>query len=392
MNKKNIIFVIPTMRMGGAEKSLVSLLKALDSKRVNVDLFLFESGGVLQSEVPKWINIIEADPVTRGMTLEMRKYLGGVLRCGHIRAAISRLCITLNSRFSKSPKFSWGKIKKYIPELPKYYDVAIGYLEGFTDFFVIDKVKAKKKIGWIHSDFSKRHLLEKEIEYYDKFDDLVTISDVCKNSFIHATLKTVSNISVLENIVLADEVRKKAECDIIDTWNYGVCNIVTVGRLSHEKGIDIAAKTAKILTERNIRLCWHVFGKGIMKEEIEQYIRENKIENNFILEGLRENPYPYMKKADIIVQPSRWEGKSIVLDEAKILGKAIVVTYYPSVTDQITDGETGIITEINPEKIADGIELLINNKELREKLENNAANEPNRSYKALDMFYDLINC
>lgn len=393
MNKKNIIFVIPTMRMGGAEKSLVSLLKSLDSKRVNVDLFLFESGGVLQSEVPKWVNIIEADPVTRGMTLEMRKYFGGVLRSGHIRAAISRLCITLNSRFRKSPKFSWGKIKKYIPELPKYYDVAIGYLEGFPDYFVLDKVNADKKIGWIHIDFTGRKLTPEDIEYYNRFDKLVTISDICKDAFISAVSLPESKIYILENIVIADEVRKKASLKVEDDWgDSGNVHIVSVGRLDYQKGMDIAARTAKVLADRNISFCWHIYGKGIMKDEIEQYIRENNIGNNFILEGIRENPYPYMKKADIIVQPSRWEGKSIVLDEAKILGKAIVATYYKSVTDQITDGETGIITEINPEKIADGIELLINNKGLREKIENNAANEPNKSYRALDMFYDLINC
>ena len=388
---KHILFVIDTLRMGGAEKSLVSLLKALDPARVNVDLFLFETGGVLQSEVPKWVNIIGADPVTRGMTLEMRKYLGGVIRKGHLSAAAARLRITLDSKFGHSQKFSWNKIKKYIPGLQKNYDAAIGYLEGFPDFFVIDKVKAQKKIGWIHSDFTGRKITSEAISYYNQFDELVTISDVCKEAFIKAVHGTESKIHVLENIVLTDEVCRKAASKVVDLWDCSdTTQLVTVGRLDYPKGIDIAARTAKVLADRKIPFCWHIYGKGIMKNEIEQYVNENKINDKFILEGIRENPYPYMKKADIVVQPSRWEGKSIVLDEAKILGKAIVVTSYQSVTDQITDRVTGIITEIEPEKIADGIELLIKDKELRRTLEENAENEPNRSLEARDMFYDLI--
>lgn len=388
---KHILFVIDTLRMGGAEKSLVSLLKALDPQMVNVDLFLFETEGILQSEVPEWVNIIGAAPVTRGMTLEMRKYLGGVIKNGHLSAAAARLRITLDSKFGHSQKFSWNKIKKHIPGLQKNYDAAIGYLEGFPDFFVIDKVKAKKKIGWIHSDFTGRMITSEAISYYNQFDELVTISDVCKEAFINAVPGTESKIHVLENIVLTDEVCRKAASKVIDLWDCSdATQLVTVGRLDYPKGIDIAARTAKVLADRKLPFCWHIYGKGVMKNEIEQYVNENKISDKFILEGIRENPYPYMKKADIIVQPSRWEGKSIVLDEAKILGKAIVVTSYQSVTDQITDRVTGLITEIEPEKIADGIELLIKDKELRKTLEENAENEPNRSFEARDMFYDLI--
>ena len=127
-----------------------------------------------------------------------------------------------------------------------------------------------------------------------------------------------------------------------------------------------------------------------MKDEIQQYVEENGLQSVFVLEGLRSNPYPYMRKADIIVQPSRLEGKSLVLDEAKILGKAIVVTNYPSVTDQITHGKTGIITGMDPEQIADGIELLLKDDALRRRIEINAKNEENSSYLTVKRFYDMI--
>ena len=388
---KRVLFVIDTLRMGGAEKSLVSLLKALDPNRIKVDLFVFEQGGVLQSEVPDWVSIIAADTLTSGMTLEIRNYLGKLVKSGHIRAAIVRLYISLKSRILKNNGFSWGIIKRYIPELQESYDIAIGYLEGVPDFFVLDKVKAEKKIGWIHIDYSTRRLSAEEIEYYNRFDELVTISNICRNAFINIIPQVKSKIRVLENIVLIDEVRKKALVEVPDSWDDSdVVQLVSVGRLDYQKGMDIAARAAKVLVDRNVSFCWHVYGKGVMKDEIEQYIKDQGIEDSFILEGIRENPYPYIKKATIIVQPSRFEGKSIVLDEAKILGKAIVVTSYPTVTDQIVDRVTGLITNIDPEAIADGIEILMNNIELRKTLESNAANEQNDSYKVLYAFYKLI--
>lgn len=387
---KHILFVIDTLRMGGAEKSLISLLKALDPQRVAVDLYLFEAGGVLQSEVPDWVHILEADAVTRGMTLELRNYLPEVLRSGHFGAALARIRMTLRSRISKKPGFSWDLVKKYIPPLEKHYDVAVGYLEGFTDFFVLDKVKADKKIGWIHTDYTGRRPHNREKQYYSRFDDLATITEVCKSAFEEIFSETKGKMCVIENIVLPEDVIAKAVSAMTDDWNTAVPQLVTVGRLDHHKGIDIAANAAKILKARGLQFCWHVYGRGAMQSELEQFIRENNLERCFVLEGLRENPYPYMKHAAMIVQPSRKEGKSLVLDEAKILGKAIVVTDYPSVRDQITDRITGLITGMTPEAIADGIEQLIRDPELKRQLERNAAREPNRSIRALEAFYNMI--
>lgn len=391
---KNILMVIPTLRMGGAEKSIVSLIKSLDPTRVSVDLFLFEAGGVLQQEIPHWVNIIEADFVTRAMTLEMSKYFSDLLKNFKVGAAFSRLRITLNSslskKFGKSAKFSWHTIEKYIPKLSKHYDVAVGYLEGFTDFFVIDKVNADKKIGWIHSDMTGRNILGQEIEYYNAFDELATISDVCLDAACKAFPGIENKIQVVENIVLPEDVNGKSNESVEFNWDTDMINIISVGRLEHAKGMDIALNASEILKHKGYSFCWHIYGNGSMYDDLKNSIQEKCLEKDFILEGVTQNPYPYIKKADIFVQPSRWEGKSLALDEAKILGKAIVVTNYPSVSDQITDKETGIITDITPEAIADGIEELIKNDELRKKLEYNCLNEPNQSEKAVNKFYKMI--
>lgn len=390
---KRILFVIDTLRMGGAEKSLVSLLKALDPQRVRVDLFLFEGDGVLRSEVPDWVRVIEADPVTRAMTLEMRTYFKDLIKGGHLSAAASRLMMTLRSKLAAQKGvscFGWGSIAKHIPNLEGEYDAAVGYLEGFPDYYVIDKVNAKKKIGWIHIDMTKRSPASQESKYYGSLDAIATISDVCRDAFIAHFPDVKDRMRIVENIVLPQEVRDKADAEMPIEWDNNRVHVVTVGRLDYQKGMDVGARACKVLKDRGIDVCWHVFGKGIMHDEIAQYVQENGLEENFILEGLTPNPYPYMKRADLIVQPSRWEGKSIVLDEAKILGKAIVVTNYPSVYDQIEDGVTGIITGMEPEQIADGIRRVLENPELKQTLEGNCFRQPNQSIRALNAFYEMI--
>lgn len=386
---KHIIIVMPTLRMGGAEKALVSLLKSLDPKRVNVDLLLFETGGILQKDIPAWVNIIESDTIVRDMTLEIRNYFGELMKRKNFPAALARLKITFQAKLGQSA-FGWDTIKNYIPNVEGHYDVAIGFLEGFADFFVVDKIDSDKKIGWIHIDMTEKKPQKQEVKYYEQFDTIVTISERCKDAFLKVFPTTKNKVQILENIVVSEEVISKSREEVCIHWDTKKLQLVSVGRLDYQKGFDIGAKAAKLLKEKGYNFCWHIYGVGIMEKEIACYIRENSLDDYYILEGLVENPYPYMKRAEIIVQPSRWEGKSIALDEAKILGKAIVVTNYPSVTDQIVNMHTGFITDRTPEAVAEGIEYLIRDKDLRKRLENNCRQEPNQSWKISKQFYRMI--
>ena len=390
---KHVLFVIDTLLMGGAEKSLVSLLNSLDPQRVQVDLLVFEGGGVLQKDVPDWVHIIEADPVTRGMTLELRKYFKDLVKKGKFLAAGSRILMSINAKKNNThgkPNFSWDAVCRHVPKLPGHYDTAVGYLEGFPDFYVIDKVDADKKIGWIHIDMTKRFPAPQETAYYESFDAIATISDICRDAFTTHFPRVKDRIRIIENVVLSEEVYHKADVSINVAWDENRIHLVTVGRLDYQKGIDVAARACKVLKDQGLYVCWHVYGKGIMHDEIMQYVKENDLSEEFILEGMNPNPYPYMKKANLLVQPSRWEGNSIVLDEAKILGKAIVVTNYPSVHDQIENGVTGVITGMEPEQIAAGIRKVLENPDLKKQLENNCLQEPNRSIRAVDAFYEMI--
>ncbi len=391
---KKVLFVIPTLRVGGAEKSLVTLLGAMDPAHCQVELLLFEAGGPLQQEVPDWVRIREADPVTRAMTLEMRFYLKGLLQSGKFGPALSRMYISAASAFQRKtgrrPLFSWGVVEKHIPRVEGRYDVAVGYLEGFADFFVLDKVDAKRKIGWVHTDVTSRAMPREELAMYGRFDAMGTMSELCRQAFCKRVPACGDKLHVIENIVLPEQVRRKARQPMEESWQPGKIHLVSVGRLEHSKGYDLAVDACRILLDGGWDICWHVYGAGSLREALEQEIVQKGLQGSFLLEGQCANPYPRMLRADILVQPSRLEGKSIVLDEAKLLGKAIVVTDYPSVADQVTQEQTALVVEQTPQAIAGAVERLLQDPRLREKLERNCLREENQSIRALQKVYRLL--
>ena len=390
---KRILFVIPTLRIGGAEKALVSLLNSLDSEKQEVDLFLFEQGGPLQEQLPAWVNLLPENSATRAMTLEFRYYWKDLLRSHSYSAAAARALTTLRSaaqsRFHTKRQFSWQTVQKYILPLEKTYDVAVGFLEGTTDYFVLDKVKAARKIGWIHTDFKNRELMKEEIAYYHRFDAVATITPSCRDSFLQATKISPEKCVIIENICDADHILRLAEEPIELPWDDALLHLLTVARLEHQKGIDIAFEACRLLLQAGADICWHVLGDGSMRQWLQSAAKSSGLEDRFLLEGVAANPYPYMKKAFAIVQTSRVEGKSIVLDEAKILGKAIIATNYPSVTDQLIDGETGLIAEMTPEAISACVLRLINDADLQRRLADNQKNGTDAAH-AVERFYQIV--
>lgn len=389
---KNLLFVIPTMRIGGAEKSLISLLSEIDDKEYNIDLLLFEGDGILQKNIPQNVNVIIADKITRAMILEWRFYYRDLLHINTIPALISRFVASAFAPIFKKIKinfFSWNIIKRFIPKILKKYDVAIGYLEGYTDFYVIDKVTADKKIAWIHTNTADCPTSKSENDYYNKFDKIITISEVCKESFEDRYPNLSHKILILPNIVSQKSILSKAKEQSFE-FDPKYKHIVTIGRLEKPKGIDLAISACAILVKRNFDVQWHVYGEGSLRKTLEKQILDCGLENVFFLEGEKDNPYPYILNADIIAQTSYLEGKSIALDESKILGKAIVSTNYNSVFDQLTDGITGVIVQQSAQEIADGIQKILEDSTFKRKLEDNCKSIDYSQDSAINKFYNTI--
>ena len=191
------------------------------------------------------------------------------------------------------------------------------------------------------------------------------------------------------NIVSPSIINEMAK-EKIDINNAEI-NLVTVGRLNYQKGYDMAIEACKKLVEKGYDIKWNILGEGEERANLEGLIKKYNLQDRFILLGIKENPYPYVQNADIYVQTSRFEGKSIAIDEAKILNKPILVTNFTTVRDQISDGVNGIIVDMNVDSIVDGLETLIKDSNLRNKLKKNLASEELGTEKEIEVFYSLCN-
>ena len=361
---KKVLFVMLSLYNGGAEKSLVNMLNELPDDRYEVDLLLFKKKGMFLDQVPSWINILDTPDRLKKLYAPLKES-GDMIFTKLAGTAISRL-------HEKNPNirqgYRWEKFySRKVDKLQKEYDVAIAYATGEAMFYVGEKVKAAKKIVWIHNDFrSAKH--PKEYDYvYFKDMELVTISDECARIVEEEFSDLNKHVHSIANITSSAVVRRRAEEFIPKELEPDKTNIVSIGRLSEQKGFDIAIDAAAILRDRNMKFKWSVIGDGSLHDGLQKKISDKHLEDCFELIGPRENPYPYIKHCDIFAQTSRFEGKSVVLDEAKILGAPILVTDYPTVHDQIQNENEGMIVGINAEAIAAGIEKLISDKELRER-------------------------
>lgn len=391
--KKKLLFIIPNLNSGGAEKALLSLLQTLDFDKYEVDLLLFKKEGIFLNQLPKEVHLLPEPKNYSYFDMPLVKAVTELITKLKFKVLFYRLAAIYIYKTEKTPTVReqkvWSFMKNALHNLDKEYDVAIGYLQKTANYFCIDKVKATKKIGFVHNDYRMLQL-DKTIDepYFRKFDSIVTISEVCESILKEEFPQFANKISLMYNISSPKSIRKMAEAKVeIDT---SVPTVVTVGRLNDQKGLDIAIDACKILVDNGHKLKWYIIGEGNLRPNLERQIAENNLQSNFILLGLKENPYPYVHQATIYAQPSRFEGKSIAIDEAKILHKPILVTNFPSAKDQIEHLVNGYVVEINAQAIADGITTLLTNKEIANSLVLNLQKESLGTESEIEKMYQLM--
>ena len=336
--KKKLLFVIPTLYNGGAEKSLVSLLQIIDKQKYDIDLLLFKKKGMFLKQVPSYVNIISPQKELESLYSQED--------CKNIFFKVIRIVGTGLSRiFTKSyvgqRQIRWKYFYKPILKMQeKEYDIAIAYMEGEPIYYVADKVMAKKKIAWIHNDYKKLGCSDKfDYPYFKSVDNVVSVSEECVNILKKTFNEFEDKIEYIPNLITSKTIRQMANDFYPPEYNKNDINILSIGRLNHQKGFDIAIESAKYLYKKGYQFKWYIIGDGALEDNLRKLIEKNNMEYNIILIGTRENPYPYIKNCDIFAQTSRFEGKSISLDEAKILAKPILVTNYPTAKDQIINNK-----------------------------------------------------
>ncbi|MBX9888371.1 MAG: glycosyltransferase [Flavobacteriaceae bacterium] len=396
--KKKIVFVIPSLDAGGGEKSLVNLLNCLDFTLYDVDLILFKKQGIFLNSVPKEVTIISIQGDYIHFTKNVfRSILAFTIRL-KIVLALHRILFFLKSRRIKNSaqaeQYTWNNLSKSIAPFPKKYDQAIAFLEKSSIYLTVDKLNATSKIGWIHTNYASSGMnSDFDTNYFSQLNALVTVSPECHANLVSVfpqfsgKIKTIYNIvseSIIQSLSLKTATTRKRFSSFENT-------IVTVARLSYEKGCDLAIDASRIMKEKNINFKWFIIGEGSERLILEKQIQKYQLEENVFLIGLKENPYPYMKQCTVYVQPSRYEGKSIAIEEAKILHKPIVVTDFSTAKDQIKSDVNGIIVDMNPDALATSIANLLVDTQHQSVLVNNLSNEEFGTESEINKLYELLN-
>lgn len=386
------------MEVGGVERSLISMLNNFDYSNNEVDLMLYSHTGDFMSMLNNKVNLL--NEVKQYSTF--RKSIGETIKQGNLTLGLARILskflAKINGKIKNLSEYGiyqmqlmWKYSLPFLPKLDKKYDVAISYL--WPHYFVAEKVQAKRKIAWVHTDYSTIETdIDMDLKIWNKFDYIIAVSEECKNAFLKKYPSLKDKVKVIENITSPGFIKKMAKEDVEENIKTDTSfKLVSVARLSHAKGIDNAVKALKILYNRGLtNIKWYVVGYGGDDQMIRNLIKENSLEDSFILLGKKINPYPYINAGDIYVQPSRYEGKALTVGEAQILGKPVVITNYTTAKSQVRDNIDGYICELSIEGIAEGIEKLYRNKELREKLAEACKNSDYSNSYELYKLYKLF--
>ncbi|MEB3100774.1 glycosyltransferase [Ferviditalea candida] len=390
--KKNILFVMNNLHCGGAEKALISLLETMDYNRFNVDLFLFKHEGLFFSKTPKQVILLPEPSEFQYFDMSAKAAVAGCLKKGRVDIAVSRIQAGFIFRSEKNrakcEQRVWKPLSRTLKSIDKTYDIAVGFLEKNPIYFCVEKVHALKKIGFIHNDYDKLGMdPDLDEQYFDALDHIVSVSEssvrILQGRFPHYRHK----IALMHNIVSPNIINKLSFEDA--DLKRGGFTIVSVGRLHPQKGFDMAIEACGMLIREGYDIRWLVIGEGNERMKLEKMIEENHLQQKFILLGMQENPYPYIRMADLYVQPSRFEGKPVAIDEAKILCKPIVATNFSTVKDQIIHNENGLIVDMTPEAISEGIKKLIEDQALRNAFVDHLSREQLGTETEIHKFYQL---
>ena len=367
--KKSLLIVSHALELGGAERSLIGLLDALDPEIWDVDLFLLRHEGELMDMIPDHVNLLPAVPAYTVLARPMKD----TLKEGHVLLTAARLAGKIAaSRYAKkhhhtesvvsleySHKFTCPFMPKIQPE--KEYDLAISFLT--PHYFVARKVTAKKKIAWIHTDYTRIQLnVASETAMWDAYDYIASISDAVTEGFLQVFPGLKEKIVLIENVLPEKLIRKQAAEPIGDMMRANDERILlSVGRFSNAKNFDNVPWICKRILEAGLNVRWYLIGYGGDEALIRRNIQDAGMEEHVIILGKRANPYPYIAACDLYVQPSRYEGKCVTVREAQMLGKPVVITRYVTSSSQLEDGVDGMIVPMDNEGCAKEIaELLYN--------------------------------
>ena len=402
-NKKKRMLVIGiTMNSAGTEKSFLSFANCLDYDRYEVDLLLAKKEGDFLPLIPEKIRILEMEKYGEMFLLSAKNAAGTIWKCfGREKPWILFEVLPYFLKIVFCPKkrsFTatrmWCRLMRYMPEVGGEYDVAVAYWGDRTMFYMAEKVKAAKKIAWLHFDYSHP---PRDDELYLKFflqcDKIVTVSQKVDEALREKLPQIADRTVVIENIQDSRLIWKMALTgDSFPDPAYEGKRILTIGRISDQKGFDMIPPVLRRLRDDGYELRWYIVGGGEESDRarlIEKALACG-VADMLILLGTTVNPYGYMRDCDLYVMTSRYEGKPITVEEAKIMFRPILVTNYLSAAEQLADGKYGDICEISEEGIYQGLKRLLDDPERCDAFTETLSKARFSNTEEIEKFYRLV--
>lgn len=397
MNKKKILIIMPSMFIGGAERSLLGMLDSFDYSKAEVSLFLYRREGEFLKYIPEQVHILPEIKEYSTFDVPIKSLIFSKRFVFGIARIFSKIALNIRRIIKRTPPCAWISMQytakflgPFLPRIPGNYDLAVMYL-GIAA--VLDKkVSADIKMSWNHTDYTKLHPNKKmDLAVYSGVDYIVSVSDSCRSNFLKVYPELKSKSITVENILskpfIEDMANEPAE-DFPD--EKGVIKLLSVGRYSDAKNFDNVPFICRKIRENGFNAKWYIIGYGGDEELIKSNIIKTGMEDYVILLGKKENPYPYIKKCDVYIQPSRYEGKCVSVREAQILEKPVIITNYSTASSQLKDGYDGIIVNLDNEGCADGISKALGNEELLKMIADNTKKEDYTNRQELEKIYSLI--
>lgn len=365
---KKVAIILDEMSIGGIPKACVDFANQL-KEYCEVVILMKNTNGNLIKELSEEISvkIVQTPSFKKTIKKLIQNHKYFVL----IKYILQYFCWTrLSNRWVKVNNLT---AKNYGICEDDEYDCAIAY-HGMSIsqlLMTLYGVKAKKKIAWIHGDHPFEGINKQDVNVvYNKFDKIYCVSPAVCNRFLKDFLNLGERVESYKNLLNIDKIRNLAQGTIVETVKKDCFKIVTVGRVSKEKGQEMIPEIVAKLKEKDIEVCWYVVGDGSDLERIRKLSEEWNVSESVKFLGAKTNPYPYMKMCDIYVQPSYTEGYCLTVCEAAILDKPIVLTEIAA-AEILDNNKTAIVVKPYADDLANGIEKLIKDPSLKQEIEEN---------------------
>lgn len=368
--KKKIIFVTKALWHGGIETALVNLLKGLNHQRYDITVLLLCKERAMAHRLPEHCHLIVAD---REKTVSFQKPYP-FARLFHLTEPTQSPSRLHRGLMWMTPAVKWLENRLYISYIRKNlpgqrYDACIIYSDVAAET-AVRAVQAEQYLMFYHHGAMRR--VYHDAIGYEKSRAVICVSEIQAEKLKAFRPEYAHKVCVIHNLTDVQGIREKAKAPLTADFSPKQFHIVSCGRLSREKGMDLAVEAcAALVAQGHESLHWWIVGGGSAEEGLRQQIARLGMERHVTITGMLDNPYPYIARAELYVQPSRFEGYPLTILEAMCLGCTIVSTDNGGAGEILRDGTTGVLCSISAEGIAGAVQRLLEMPQERERLRRN---------------------